>query len=72
MRWNGNNSMVMLAVARARLDMPGTLAWMRAEVEARLRSNGTLTLNRRGANFNNYGHYTEQFAATMVLSELLL
>jgi len=71
-QWNGNNSMVMLGVARARLDMPGTLKWMRDEVQARLRPNGTLTLNRLGANFNSFGHYTEQFAATMVLSELLV
>lgn len=71
-QWNGNNSMVMLGVARARLDMPETLDWMREEVKARLRPNGTLTLNRLGAHFNSFGHYTEQFAATMVLSELLL
>lgn len=72
LEWNGNNSMVMLGVARARLGMRGTLDWMRAEVESRLRPNGTLTLNRRGAHFNDFGHYTEQFAATMVLSELLV
>jgi len=71
-QWNGNNSMVMLGVARARLDTPGTLDWMREEIKARLRPNGTLTLNRLGARFNSFGHYTEQFAATMVLSELLL
>lgn len=71
-QWNGNNSMVMLGVARARLDMPGTLDWIREEVKARLRPNGTLTLNRLGARFNSFGHYTEQFAASMVLSELLL
>jgi hypothetical protein len=71
-QWNGNNSMVMLGVARARLDMPGTLAWIAEEVKARLRPNGTLTLNRLGAHFNAFGHYTEQFAATMVLSELLV
>lgn len=71
-RWNGNNSIVMLGVARARMDMPDTLEWMRTEVKARLRPNGTLTLNRLGAGFNDFGHYTEQFGATMVLSELLL
>ncbi|MCF7975822.1 MAG: hypothetical protein K9N55_18540 [Phycisphaerae bacterium] len=71
-QWNGNNSMVMLGVARARLDMPGTLDWMVEEVQARLRPNGTLTLSRRGAPFNSFGHYTEQFGATMVLSELLV
>jgi hypothetical protein len=71
-QWNGNNSMVMLGVARARLDMPGTLDWMVEEIQARLRPNGTLTLSRRGAPFNDFGHYTEQFAATMVLSEMLV
>jgi len=71
-QWNGNNSMVLLGVARARLDMPDTLDWMREEVQARLRPNGTLTLNRLGAGFNSFGHYTEQFAASMVLSELLV
>jgi len=71
-QWNGNNSMVMLGVARARLDMRGTLDWMREEVRSRLRPNGTLTLNRLGHHFNSFGHYTEQFAATMVLSELLI
>jgi len=71
-QWNGNNSMVMLGVGRARLGMEGTLDWMREEVQARLRPNGTLTLNRLGARFNDFGHYTEQFAATMVLSELLV
>jgi hypothetical protein len=45
---------------------------MREEVQARLRPNGTLTLNRRGHRFNSFGHYTEQFAASMVLSELLI
>ena len=71
-QWNGNNSMVMLAVARARLDMPGTLDWTRKEVRARLRPNGTLTLNRLGAHFNAFGHYTEQFGTTMALSEMLV
>jgi hypothetical protein len=71
-QWNGNNSIIMLGVGRARLDVPGTLDWMREEVKARLRPNGTLTLNRLGHHFNTFGHYTEQFAATMVLSELLV
>lgn len=72
LRWNGNNSMVILGVARARLSLPGTADWLRAEVKARLRPNKTITLNRLGAGFNNFGHYTEQFAATMAVSELLL
>jgi len=72
LRWNGNNSMIILAVARARLSMPGTLEWLRAEVEARTRPNRTITLNRLGAHFNRFGHYTEQFAVSMAVGELLL
>ena len=71
-RWNGNNSVIILSVARARLSMPGTLDWLRTELEARTRPNGTLTLNRRGHGLNNFGHYTEQFGASMAVSELLL
>jgi hypothetical protein len=71
-RWNGNNSAIILAVARARLSMPDTFDWLRTELKARTRPNGTLTLNRLGHGINNYGHYTEQFAASMAVSELLL
>jgi hypothetical protein len=74
MKWNGNNAAVMLAVARARLSMPASLEWLRAEVEARTRPNGTLTLNRWKPHhtFNDFGHYTEQFGAGMAVSELVL
>ncbi len=72
LRWNGNNSTIILAVARARLSISGTEAWLRDEVEHRLRPNGTLSLNRRGASFNSFGHYTEQFGISMAVSELLL
>ena len=71
-RWNGNNSVIILSVARARLSMPGTLDWMLEEFKARTRPNGTLTLNRLGHGLNNFGHYTEQFAASMAISELLV
>ncbi len=71
-RWNGNNSAIMLSVARARLSMPGAVDFLRTELETRTRPNGTLTLNRLGHGFNNFGHYTEQFAASMAVSELLL
>ena len=71
-RWNGNNSSIILSVARARLSMPGAIDWMRGELKARTRPNGTLTLNRLGHGINNYGHYTEQFAASMAIGELLL
>jgi len=71
-RWNGNNSAIILSVARARLSMPSALPWMRSELQARTRPNGTLTLNRLGHPFNDFGHYTEQFAASMAVGELLL
>jgi hypothetical protein len=74
LRWNGNNAAIMLSVSRARLSMPDTLSWMRQELTARLRPNGTLTLNRNEPRYglNQFGHYTEQFAASMAINELLL
>ena len=72
LRWNGNNSMIILGVARARLGMPGTLEWLHEEVETRLRPNGTVCLNRLGSPYNRAGHYTEQFATGMAVGELLL
>lgn len=74
LRWNGNNSTIILAVARARLGMPGTVEWLHEEISARLRPNATLTLNRREPHhgFNDFGHYTEQFGVSMAISELLL
>jgi hypothetical protein len=74
LQWNGNNSAVMLAVARARLSMPGAQQWLHDEVEARLRPNGTLSLNRLEPHhpFNDFGHYTEQFGVAMAICELLV
>ena len=74
LRWNGNNATVCLAVARARLSMPGTLEWMVGEFAAREGANGLLKLNRLDPphGFNDFGHYTEQFGATFAVSELLL
>lgn len=74
LRWNGNNAMVMLAIARARLSMAKTQEWLREEVQQRLRPNAALTLNRWKPHhpFNDFGHYTEQFGAAMAVSELLL
>ena len=72
LRWNGNNSSIILSVARARLSIPGTSEWVRKTLAARYRQNGTFELNRVGAGINSYGHYTEQFAATMAISELLV
>ena len=71
-QWNGNNSSIILSVARARLSMPDAMDWMRTELKTRTRPNGTLTLNRLGHGINNFGHYTEQFAASMAIGELLV
>jgi hypothetical protein len=72
LKWNGNNSAIILSVARARLSMPGSADWVRKTLLERLRPNGTLTLNVLGSSYNDFGHYTEQFAASMAVSELLL
>ncbi len=72
LQWNGNNSTFILGVARARLSMPYASEWIRDEILQRLRPNGTLRLNRDDAPFNEFGHYTEQFGASMAISELLL
>ena len=74
LKWNGNNATIMLAISRARLSMNGAQDWLRAEIEARTRPNGTMSLNRLKPhyNFNDFGHYTEQFGAGMAISELLL
>jgi len=72
LRWNGNNSSIMLPVARARLSMPGAADYLKTTLAARLRPNGTLGLNRIGSGINRHGHYTEQFAASMAVTELLL
>jgi hypothetical protein len=71
-QWNGNNSTYILGVGRARLSLPGTVDWLRQELQARMRPNQLITLNRLGQEINNFGHYTEQFAASMVIGELLL
>jgi hypothetical protein len=52
--------------------MDGTAAWLADTLRARARPNGTFTLNVLGHGLNGFGHYTEQFAASMAASELLL
>jgi len=71
-KWNGNNSIYIMGVSRARLSMAGTPEWLSKEIKARLRPNQTITLNRLGAGVNKHGHYTEQFGASMAIGELLL
>ena len=68
---NGNNDTMILGGARARLSMPDAYAWTRARFLERQRSNGTLSIAAAGAGFNAYGHYTEDFAASAVVAELL-
>lgn len=72
LKWNGNNSSIILPVARARLSMPGTADFLRETLATRQRPNGTLTLNVLGSRYNDFGHYTEQFGASMAVGELLL
>jgi hypothetical protein len=72
LKWNGNNSSVIVSVARARLSMAGSSDFMRSTFLDRLKPNSTLGINRAGSGINGHGHYTEQFAATMAVSELLL
>jgi hypothetical protein len=71
-QWNGNNAAMMLSTARTRLSIPNAAEWIRSEFVARMRPNGTLTCNRQPHAFNALGHYAEQFAASMVVSEMLL
>ncbi len=74
LKWNGNNGIFMLAIARARLSMPGSEEWLEAELKKRARPNATFSLNTLIPHhrFNDYGHYTEQFGVAMAISELLL
>ncbi|NIA15700.1 MAG: hypothetical protein GWP08_16675 [Nitrospiraceae bacterium] len=71
---NGNNDMVINSIARARLSMPDAYEYLRRESLARLRPNGTLTLNRNEPQyrFNTFGHYTEMYGAAAAVSELLM
>lgn len=74
MQSNGNNDMVINSIARARLGMPDALEYLKREALARLRPNGTLTLNRNTPDqrFNAFGHYTEMYGAAAAVSELLM
>ena len=73
-RTNGNNSFIMLAVARARLRLKDTYRWIREEALARARKNSTLGINRLKPHnpFNDYGFYTEMYAFPIVINEMLM
>ena len=70
----GLNQIVMLAIARARLSMPGSQEWLEAEIKTRTRPNTTISLNALipPKRFNDFGHYSEQFGVGMAISELLV
>ncbi|MCX6877394.1 MAG: hypothetical protein NTW21_26830 [Verrucomicrobia bacterium] len=70
--FEGFNEWIMLGLSRARLSMPDTVDYARRVFGERQRPNGTLALSRRNHPWNDYGHYTETFAATAVVSEMLL
>lgn len=72
MKWNGNNAMIMLGVARARLSLDGTWKWLKDELMARLQPNGILSLNEGDHRFNTFGIYTENFSSSGAITELLL
>ena len=74
LRWNGNNGIVTLSAARARLSMPNTMEWIRPNFSQRLRPNGTFSLNKLVPRhkFNDLGLYTEQFAFSGVVTEMLV
>ncbi|MBI5093386.1 MAG: hypothetical protein HZB26_13220 [Candidatus Hydrogenedentes bacterium] len=71
---NGNNSLVMLGVIRARLGLDDSLAQFLADVRKRLYPNGAieLALPEKTPNFMNLGIWTENFAASGVIAEHLL
>jgi alpha-L-fucosidase 2 len=71
-KWNGNNSAFIMSIGRARMSLPGAREYLRREIKIRRRPNRTITLNRRGAKYNDYGHYTEQFASAYAVGELLV
>jgi len=73
-RTNGNNSFIILGVARARLGFKDTYEWIRREALARARRNGTLGMNRLQPRnrFNEYGLYTEMYAFPMLVNEMLM
>jgi hypothetical protein len=70
-KWNGNNSAFMMSIGRARMSLPGARDYLNREIGMRQRPNRTLSLGRPGSKFNDYGHYTEQFAASHAVGELL-
>lgn len=71
---NGNNSLVMLGVVRARLGVGDSLAQFLADVRKRLYPNGVidLAIPEKCLRFTKMGVFTENFAAAGVIAEHLL
>ncbi len=69
---NGNNSTVMIGVAKARLSTDDAMTWLKNQISVRLKPNGSLNLSEKNAAFNSFGHYTEMFAVSGAISELLM
>ncbi|MBR8535857.1 hypothetical protein KDU71_09845 [Carboxylicivirga sediminis] len=68
----GVNSMITMAVAKARLSIDGTWKWLKEELVSRRRSNGMLTIMPGDHPFNSFGIYTEDFSCSGAITELLL
>lgn len=68
---NENNSTIMLAVSKARLSTPDAKSWLEEALRVRRKPNGSIRFSTYEL-FDGFGHYTEMFAATGAISELLL
>lgn len=69
---NGNNSMIMLSVAHARMSSENAKGKIKDMLRVRTHMNGTLGLNQVNSGFNRSGIYTEQFAASGAIAETLV
>jgi hypothetical protein len=70
--WTGYNSSMILAGARARLSMPGTFEWIKKTFQERQMPSGYLLLMGGGYGRDTRGNYSEQVAATGIVSEMLM
>lgn len=68
---NENNSTIMLAVSKARLSTPDAKNWLEEALRVRRKPNGSIRFSTNKF-FDGFGHYTEMFASTGAITELLL
>ncbi len=68
---NENNSTIMLAVSKARLSTPDAKSWLEEALRVRRKPNGSIRFSTYEL-FDSFGHYTEMFASTGAITELLL